>query len=694
MLPESIRVRTIAAILVLVAGPIWCQTTYTTNAGLGTVDFRSGSTWVGGVAPPTGCPSAPGFKVVLADGTTVSTPGGTVFCPGTSGSGSTVDVSCATNTGTGSLSIAGTLQFRGSIRLCNGGMHLLTGASLLHDSSAAVSPSSTNYTVGIAASSVAGGKVYIDGAGVTMGIAAGSGVFGGFGTNGGYPDNGQLVSAANSSVSIDSCGTSGGWCIEANPSSSTASFDLSNVAFTNSSRVGFMGLSASATWRMRYYSITSPTNSTGISFGNGGTCPDALTTGTRELSHGYMYGAGFSVNCTPGLDLGFTLTENLWGALEPNQPTGFSQLSYSGSVGLFGPGEWTNSVAWQRLTDGSGPIPAEPPGYISNSVWLSDTPGETCASGTDVENITHLPQAPSIIGVQDGMIWQARCGGNNNKGLQVSFSGVATANYPLEIKNSLFLPGQNGLGWLQAILGVSNQHCNGITTFCGQIKIHHSTIAINVNPGGGPCGALASESTGSGEISAGVFQGTYDNYFWSPVATYTSGGYSGQPVGGCILSTTSVTPDVPGVFAGTNDYNGIQTNMNTPAFFPSQTPFYRFGTTDLYTSTPGVHDQRLNANFVAPTRDFLSWCQSIDPSVTTWDTCFAKFSDLNSASHDSRYTVSAMTTWIKAGFVPTNQTMGTIGDNGGYIGAFPPTTAVGGTMMGGTVRAAGGIISQ
>jgi hypothetical protein len=675
------------------------QTTYTTIASGGTRDVTDATAWVGGVAPPTGCPAAPGFVAVVANGTTLNVPSGVTWCPGASDSVvTTTAVVCASNTtsGTGALNVAagGTLQARGRLAMCNAPWHIAAGGQILFDSSLATG--TPIYTIGTTFADATNAKLYLDGVsfadctpGVSIttcayiGVAPGSGNF----TietqiSTGNRDGGQVVGQY---ARLDHCGSATLYCLAADLNASGASLDLNHVLMTNSAGIAIPFVGAGSTLRLHHIAMPSYTgNGTALTFGTGGTIWSAITTGVREVHHSYINGGTVAATFGgTGRDLGLQFYENVWTTTEPTatlaaNQTAMPNCTLTGGVwsctGHFSGSEWHDNMWWQRATDGAAPIPSAPIGYTTRTIDLFDWVGEVCpAWGTSTNNIVHTINSPRFVHQLDGWIFQSRCGGEQNKGLNWSNGGSATSDYPVSITNSLWLPGDNGLGWIVPILGVSSNSCNGTTSFCGRVSFTNNTVAqVSFSSlaaaTSDPCG-ISSEST---TISPGSFVETDGNIVWSPA-----------PYHGCVEATQS-TSNVPGMYSVRHDRNWI---YNLTPWFTGATdggvdqPFYRFGSSSTYTVTPaGANDQTGDPGFLAYTpgatsktyRDFLGWCQSINPSDATWSDCYAHFADLYSDSHDTRYTVAAAIDWIRAGYIPRSRLTWTAGPTGGYVGSQRP----------------------
>lgn len=668
----------LAAVLLLCLSAFG-QTTYTSVAAGGTLNVNDNATWVGGTAPPTGCPAAPGFKVVIANGTNLNVPAGVTFCPGASDG--TDAIACSSGTGTGSMTIAGTLQYRGNVKTCNAAWHVSADAYLVADSSQAATPSTANYTFGAQSSNQTAGVIYFDGAvdnssvvcppvagvspaagchPVTITIAPGSGNSGGI--TSGAQDGGQIVGQY---FTVDHCGVgTSGNCMVATMNSANTLFDIHHAYFTNSGRVGVANVHGSSTARIHHLSINSPVSSTALAIGVGGSSIPAKTTGTREIHHVYYDGGSFSSNITGISNFGFAVYEVVGRAVETVNVLSSSHLTSPANSGQYVPGEWHDNAIWQRTTS-TGFQPGLQTGDFGPTLWLYDRVGETCSWGDSLTpSITHTMTAPGFRFVMDGWVNETRCGSISNKGVQIANNGRASADYDVIVKNSLWLPGSNGIGFLEPTLGVSNLTCNGTTTFCSHTQFINNTVAVvSAGAGNSPCG-VGNEAF---PVAANSIAAVHSNIWWSPAA-----------VTGCITATidlAAIGQDTAGYYGTPVDHNWT---YNLTGQYSAPTPFYRFGSTGIYTELPGAHDQSGNPGFFNHTpgattvtyRNFLGWCQSVNGSDASWSDCWAHFADLHSQAHDTKYNVAAALAWIKAGYYQRNPLTWTAGQSGGRVGAM------------------------
>ncbi len=146
-----------------------------------TGNWNNTATWGGSAAPVSG------DTAVINDGITVTIPSGYTAVVGTSpADDTTMALSCASTIGTGILIVAtgGTLQYQGPIGQCNADWTVQAGATVTHDSSLSMSPSSNHYDWFIG-TDVLSQHAHIlitgsSGSHATFNIAGGSGFAGGF----------------------------------------------------------------------------------------------------------------------------------------------------------------------------------------------------------------------------------------------------------------------------------------------------------------------------------------------------------------------------------------------------------------------------------------------------------------------------------------------------------------------------------
>ncbi len=110
------------------------------------------------------------------------------------------------------------------------------------------------------------------------------------------------------------------------------------------------------------------------------------------------------------------------------------------------------------------------------------------------------------------------------------------------------------------------------------------------------------------------------------------------------------------------DYN-CKVNLTTDGYQPADVAF-------ATPSPPGTHDFTTDPVFVDPTRNFLTWGQSVDGAITTRQQIIDELMKRNDdAGWNTRFTLDAYYTWVRAGFAPTVAAFATSGHAGGQVGA-------------------------
>lgn len=108
-------------------------------------------------------------------------------------------------------------------------------------------------------------------------------------------------------------------------------------------------------------------------------------------------------------------------------------------------------------------------------------------------------------------------------------------------------------------------------------------------------------------------------------------------------------------------------------------------------AAPGANDQNADPDFVDGTRNLCEWGRSLGLTGTNAqiaaDTVTA-MSKLNDSDFDTRFTLSALMTWVRAGYAPTNTALKDAGHDGvtigaveGVFGGAAPLPLVGGGLI-------------
>lgn len=90
-------------------------------------------------------------------------------------------------------------------------------------------------------------------------------------------------------------------------------------------------------------------------------------------------------------------------------------------------------------------------------------------------------------------------------------------------------------------------------------------------------------------------------------------------------------------------------------------------------SVPGINDQTGDPQFADSTRNFLKWCQSVTPGLSTWTACVDELSKRNDASgFNPKFTIGEAMTWLRSGYAPRNLKTLSGAHDAGRVGAVSP----------------------
>ena len=588
----------------------------------------------------------------------------------------TFDLYCSSTTGTATGDIYGTLQMQSNVETCNGNIVFHPGSSLMHDSSLAATPATTNYIwqVCMVAGSCANALIKATGtafsggncatqpgAGVGSGggncvvfnSAVGSGVFGGF-TQGGtaavdtcassasFSPSGQITGAGSSNLAytwVSNFGVSGHPWITANLGLSASQLVLNHVV-ANSNDTSVMLTSSPVSG-----ANISITNSNITTSGASGIAllihesSNSATTGARLIQNSYIGGKfcliygnytlshSVFVNSTAGaaMDSGYTSTALLGTAsndLFINKANIFTTVSNStygttSKLVMLNRSMSGDCVHWK----GQGQVPVGTPGWTIDGMVIEGYGNGSTGS----------------------------CDGSNGDGVSMAYGGASLAS-PIEIyvKNILFVPNA-GSGTYQnsSKLAVVNSADSS-----GKLHFHVTHLTVPA----GKSGIWDFEATTG---YAGTLAELQGNIYWSNVAS--SAGVivyqASTPVAGAITT------------AGVNNY--WHTTNTGSALYQ--------GLSTVYGNVAGTGDLNVNPNFVDPTRNMLTWANRVNGMASpTYDLVQNQWATYATPAWNSAWEWGDGTSnpnsyynWVRAGFAPTNTALKGAAPDGGDIGAVP-----------------------
>lgn len=582
-------------------------------------NWNSTGTWSPAQIPVSG------DTVVIANGHTITIPSGYTAVVGSSPADDTGTpaIQCSSTSGTGKLVIAsgGNLTYKGPIRQAQGTWTIGAGCTITHDSSGAAVPANAHYTWVV-------GQVDLTPAAVTIAgvagnrtvakIAPGSGASGGWTNAGGSRDCGQVQAVY---ASISDWGTpslpavKGSLRLQAG-----AAITFDNCLFDRCGKISCGGIRDGMSLRFKNGSFRSPVDSGGVAIEidpTGDLASVNPTSGDRRFEGAYIEGL---VNTHPAVtngNAGFHFVDVIM--------TGATSAV---SVLSGGVAEWVNVLLYNPFAGTGGAI-GGPAGTLTRSILLR-------SGGLD---------NPHFIGVPGGTnapdsTWEGFIAENAdslaNGGGDLFQTDVGSQAYNVRIKHGLMLPMPNGKAPASFANHSTANAANGTTAFAPAITVEHCTWPGD-DSGGSVGGCGGENNTGY----PGLFASVRANLVWL-----------GAAAAGIVCKWN--TAQVPGAGTYANaDYNGY---WNATGF-----RYFRQDTDPTeYTVTPGAHDVNANPSFVDSTRRFLTWAQSVDPTVTSWADAMNRFSKRNDdAGAIAGFAVSACYDWIRVGWTPTNAALNT-----------------------------------
>jgi hypothetical protein len=225
-------------------------------------------------------------------------------------------------------------------------------------------------------------------------------------------------------------------------------------------------------------------------------------------------------------------------------------------------------------------------------------------------------------------------------------AAATSNNYTLTVSHNLKLPntGNNSPGTLVSALG------NAKTT----LVMTHNTV----HSGG----------TGGENISLRVGE-TYNAHAGMVTSVQNNLGWDGTAGRGYLAGNINGAPNTDVVTSANMDYNGKYNLIGT-------------GYTGWVFSSgsPGAHDVTGDPQFVDSARDIAKWDTSLGGAGTAAN-AVTELSKLNDAAgYNTNYTIAALMTYVKAGFVPQNVAFRAANDSvapsNGWMGALQGTGTI------------------
>jgi len=634
-------------------------------------NWTSNTTWGTGAGSVCGTNiPCSGDTVVLADGFTVTATTAVV-----AGDNTTAITCSGTGTGIFNITAGGSFTYKGNVSVCQkatwtwnaGGAtscQNLTTCTLIHDSSGAGTPSTTNYYILIGTATCASAPcallklVGAAGARFNAGIATSSGNTGGFRCN----TTTTCSSNAGDGVlqadyaNIDSCGTTAtALCIDTYPSVSGQETHLNYVKLTNSAKPRVYGQKNNVTASFTHLTTLAHiggSGSTGFSF-FGGTQPSAVATGSvYKCTDCYIDGPlEFKVGGSfGGQDAKVTLNRVfVVGNASTSGVDGPFQTGAT-SPGFFGT-EWDEVILDNVGTNGT---PASnPPANLAYRTAL--------LLSSNVTNMHAIGNSVKVSTTFDGGIDERQFNDptTDNQSDFIQTTNGASSSATVVVKNFIEVPTPNGSGnQCPGTLAsyTSASQCDNATAnlWCPVISVIQNTYCGNVSST-----SIAGVGLESSNGIAGLFAHVNSNIMYKP-------GTSGA---GWIVHwiTTQTPPNGTVVDADYNVWWNITPNTVTDRYLNGSGAQYSSP------SPAGGNDTNANPGFVDSSRGFLNWgiafCSS---SATTWANVLTELAKMNDDTGSlAMCNINTYFNFVKGGFRPTNGAIATSGESAIRPGAVP-----------------------
>lgn len=421
-------------------------------------------------------------------------------------------------------------------------------------------------------------------------------------------------------VNVSHCGTASATtypCIRFNQTANQHLFNFDRVILSASGAIFHNSSSpANNTVSITNSKITAPAESNTRWFYETGS--NACSGCTRRIEHNVWQGSLF----ISGVNNGYTITDNVM----RNSGNG----SQAGCMNFTG-GDAVAVMDRNLCYDDNS--------TADTATWI---PGGTITRFTALRNTAATnayflqQKGIGVDSVLDGLLAERL--GTEPTGVIYTPSAPASSMHSITVRYALVLPNSSNNGNAGTLLQPSFGASDATNTFL----LHHNTVCCPNTATG------IFRQGGANPGTAGAVPVVENNIAW-------------RPVSGNALVTSGTAALVASFFTAV-DYNDIFNLTGT----------YYAGGAAAYASTPGTHDQTVDPNFVDSTRNFLSWCQAVDPSKNTWPLCIAELMKKNDRSGwNPAFNQADLYNWVRAGFVPRNAALKGAASDGSDIGAMP-----------------------
>lgn len=599
-----------------------------TTTGTGnTKSTVNNAPWPGGVIP------AITDTIIIGDGFTLTNNASDTFECGNSPADDTGTpaLQCVGAAGTGVFVNNGTFRFKGPVRQARGTWTIGPDAICEHDSSAAAVPATANYSWKVGQTGGTATILLIQGTAghrAIFRIAAGSGKCGGFSGGVGAARCGQIQATY---ASISDWGTAALNAAYATLSTAGDAMYFDNCLIDRCGQFQVGNVVNNTIWRAKNTSIRSPANaSSWVSDGGASGLSVNPSLGDRRLENVYIEGQVFFFNAAASIaQCGMHFVNVILAGTTAAVPMLAS--------GMPACAEWNNVLLWDRYAAAANPSHV-PGGTFTRTILLRDG---------HAGNNPHFIESIKANLTVDG--WVAEATGSNAVSGDLFQTIVANAAFNLIVKNGVAIPDASGNAFGSITNHSDSNPANGTTVFVPTVTVEHCTWQ------GQDAGTQCS-GAGGGENNtafAGMVPSGQSNIVWKA----TSGA-------GYVVKWANATTQVANSY-GTYGHNCV---YNLTGII-----YHRYDTNPtIYNVAPGTGDLNVDPQFIDKTRNFLSWAQSVDATVTTWTNALNRFSLMNDdAGSIPGFTVSAAYDWIRAGWVPRNQALKGAAHDGGDMGAMP-----------------------